>query len=53
MGLLILDEYLYQSDLTDNYIKIIKLKNKKNNNIGRIMAAPEAVWELQSVYHIC
>jgi hypothetical protein len=48
MGL-VFDEYLYQSDLTDNYNK----NNKKNNNIGRIMAAPEAVLELQSVYHIC
>jgi hypothetical protein len=47
MGL-VFDEYLYQSDLTDNYNK----NNKKKIIIG-IMAAPEAVLELQSVYHIC
>jgi hypothetical protein len=49
MGL-VFDEYLYQSDLTDNY-------NKNNKKIIiiiiGIMAAPEAVLELQSVYHIC
>jgi hypothetical protein len=48
MGL-VFDEYLYQSDLTDNYNK----NNKKIIIIIGIMAAPEAVLELQSVYHIC